>query len=158
RGPWHHVLRAPARAGRGPSRRGPGQGRVNLRRAPLPLVLWGAIALRGGGLAVGLGLLLDYKRTPGEAASAPPLWPSTSSLPRDPGRATLVLFAHPRCPCTRASLSELEALLAHVSGGASSSLNPLVVMARPPGVDAAWTEDGELWRAARRIPGVTVVR
>jgi hypothetical protein len=34
-----------------------------------------------------------------------------SALPRDREGATLVLFAHPHCVCTRASLDELEVIL-----------------------------------------------
>src|SRR3954463_15141423 len=39
-------------------------------------------------------------------------WPAASKLGSTPTRPTLVLFLHPRCPCSRASLTELEALFA----------------------------------------------
>jgi hypothetical protein len=38
-------------------------------------------------------------------------WPRDSSLTLAPERPTLVLFLHPKCPCTRATIRELEKIL-----------------------------------------------
>jgi hypothetical protein len=51
-----------------------------------------------------------YKLTPGARAAAPAQWPDASGLRRAPGVANVIMFAHPQCPCTRASMSELERL------------------------------------------------
>src|SRR6185503_6457458 len=68
------------------------------------IIPWGMAAVAGS------VLLWSYKLAPGAVGAVPPTWPAASSLPRTAGRATVVLFAHPRCPCTRASLAELGAL------------------------------------------------
>src|SRR5713101_1730239 len=52
-----------------------------------------------------------YAGTPGRAGSPHANWPATCRLSLDCNRPTLLMFAHPRCPCTRASLGELELLM-----------------------------------------------
>ncbi len=64
------------------------------------------------GLVVGVGMLLvgDYAARPGVAASAPARWPAESLIRRDGRRPTLLIFLHPRCPCSRASVAELASI------------------------------------------------
>jgi hypothetical protein len=103
-------------------------------------------------VVMGIVALERYKATPGLSAAAASQWPAGSELPAPtPERATLLLFAHPKCPCTRATLSEFERLVAHVG----SSIDARVVFVRPPGVPARW-ERTDLWNAAVKIPGVSV--
>jgi len=104
-------------------------------------------------LALGFTLLWKYKMRPGEADGAPATWPIESRIARRPDRATLVLFAHPECPCTRASLAELARLLARFE----DRLTADVVFLRPSDVGAAW-DGSDLWRTASAMPGVTAVR
>ena len=61
------------------------------------------------------------------------------------------MFAHPRCPCTRASIEELNRLLAQSSGRIAAH----VLFFKPSSYPADWTHS-ELWRTAAAIPGVTV--
>ena len=42
-------------------------------------------------------------------------WPDACSVPHNPDGPTLVLFMHPKCPCTRATILELERMFTHVS-------------------------------------------
>jgi hypothetical protein len=93
-----------------------------------------------------------YKSTPSPAGAAPDQWPHASALPRRPGRPLLVMLAHPRCSCTRASLAELGALLGEVGDSADAD----VVFVRPDGIADDWIES-DLWHTALRMPGVTVV-
>ena len=79
------------------------------------------------------------------------MWPQTSSLPRPSGQPTLLVFAHPKCPCTNATLGELEALLQ----GTAKKAAVTIVFSRPPGADALW-DDTALSRRAQLIPGVNV--
>lgn len=102
--------------------------------------------------SAGLGGLWAYKIQAGPAASAPPLWPAGLGLARAPGAPALVLLAHPRCPCTKASLEQLGWLLARASGRARAT----VVFVKPSGALPGW-ERSETWRAAQAIPGVAVV-
>ena len=43
-------------------------------------------------------------------------WPESSRLRRVSDKHHLVMFAHPRCPCTRASIGELALIMARVHG------------------------------------------
>lgn len=120
------------------------------RAALIALVLsWTAV------VSLGFAALLRYKTTPGEAANRPPLrWPSQSRLQAPvAGHATLVLFAHPHCPCTHASVSELARLMA----SASERVSAQVVIVRPSGVGPDW-DDTELQRRAAAIPRARVTR
>src|SRR5690349_16197371 len=68
------------------------------------------------GVCAGLKQLWRYEATAGVAAPSTAVWPSDSRIPRQAGKATLILFAHPRCPCTRATIGELNALMTHCQG------------------------------------------
>ncbi|MDB5313248.1 MAG: hypothetical protein JWO38_7450 [Gemmataceae bacterium] len=67
-----------------------------------------------------------------------------------PGRWQLTLLAHPRCPCTRATLGELAEVLREAPG-----LSARVVFVRPAETADGW-ERGESWDVASWIPGVEV--
>lgn len=116
--------------------------------------MWAGLAMLWlGSAGTGLVLLMAYDNTPGLSAEAPTDWPADSTLVRDPAAPTLVMLAHPRCDCTRASLAELAELLARVHNRPRT----YVVFLKPAGTDASWENTGS-WDQARRIPGVTVVR
>jgi hypothetical protein len=72
---------------------------LRLRPAgPIVAALW------IGCLITGSVFLTRYERTPGSDAPAPSQWPSGVSAPRGPNLPTLVMFLHPNCPCSRASI------------------------------------------------------
>src|SRR5688572_7983088 len=74
-------------------------------------ILWGVF--------VGFGFrgLWAYESRPGAAATPPLQWPAASSIQRVEGTPTLVMLAHPHCPCTRASIEELNRIMAHAGDG-----------------------------------------
>src|SRR4051812_12480766 len=74
-------------------------------------LLWALGVAWLGGAVVGGGTLLNYSNTAGPGAGAA-AWPRGSALARESERFTLVMFLHPQCPCSRASVGELERLLA----------------------------------------------
>jgi hypothetical protein len=104
-------------------------------------------------LIIGIGgtVMSKYQDTPGQIATTPEHWPSGAKnfLARD--RATLVMFAHPKCPCTRASVEELNRLLAR----SSEKISAHVFFLKPKGSPEDWTKTA-LWKSAAAIPGVTV--
>jgi hypothetical protein len=59
------------------------------------------------------------------------------------------MFAHPHCPCTRASIAELSKLVARVS----DRLAVHVLFMRPAGVGEKW-EESDVVRRAGEVPGV----
>lgn len=97
-------------------------------------------------------LMVRYSNTPGEADVAPRIWPKETRIRLDSGRPTLVMFAHPHCPCTRASLNELARLLTRVP----DRLNSYVVFLKPDETPSDWDKT-DLWRTASTIPGVIVL-
>jgi len=114
-------------------------------------VLMGVLWL--GGVAGGSLAMARYALTPGESLEPPSRWPGDSGLPRVEGRPTLVMLAHPLCPCTRASLGELAGVMAKAQG----RLDAFVLFLKPEGTGQDW-EKGALWRSAAAIPGVTALR
>jgi hypothetical protein len=106
-----------------------------------------------GVVGTGITLVTRYKGTPGVQAAAPERWPTDSAVRRATDRSTLILLAHPRCPCTRASIGELSELRERVG----DRLRIVVLFIAPQGVEAGWT-DTDLWRSAAAIPGVEVIR
>jgi len=119
-----------------------------LKKASLTaaVIAWGAVAL-GGTLWT-----WKYKSTPAPSSVAPAQWPTETTLSRRPGQPLLVMLAHPRCVCTRASVSELAELLGEVG----SRVDAAIVFVRPEGTSDDWIE-GDLLRAATAIPGLRVV-
>src|SRR4051812_45988136 len=69
-------------------------------------------------VAVGSGqwVLLNYDTAPGATSHVSSDWPEGSQLRRDAGRPQLLMFVHPRCPCSRASLGELAQLMGDCQG------------------------------------------
>jgi hypothetical protein len=103
-------------------------------------------------IALGLRTLLAYESTPGTVGAVPGQWPSMSQIERLTDRPTLVMLAHPRCPCTRASVAELAALMARMQG----KVDAFVLFLKPKQSGSEW-EDTELRRSAAAIPSVTVL-
>lgn len=104
--------------------------------------------------AVGAGLWVvrSYDNAPGVSAHAPVRWPADTRLVLSATAPTLVMLAHPMCPCTRASVDELEEALARSNGAAKT----YVLFIRPSGFAEGW-EQSDLWKRTARIPGVTPI-
>lgn len=68
-----------------------------------------------GAIALGIGLLTDYAATPGDTGAVPQRWPTDAPAPPlalAPDRLTVLVAVHPRCPCTRATINELQRAIA----------------------------------------------
>jgi hypothetical protein len=116
-------------------------------RVKRELALWLLGAAWLCGIAGAFAAWESYDATPGAVAGD-----ARSAAPVRPGeRWSLVLFAHPHCPCTRAGLAELREILAEAPG----PIDVRVLFVRPGGVGEGW-ERGELWDAAAAIPGLRV--
>ena len=102
-------------------------------------------------VAVGMGSMAVYSTAPGSTGSTPSEWPKSSGLDRHSNLPTLVMIAHPRCVCTRASLQELEIILSRTGG----RLRPYILFLHPKGEQKKWVES-DLWQKANRLMGVNV--
>jgi hypothetical protein len=103
-------------------------------------------------LAFGARVLLKYETTAGTVGTVSATWPADSIVPAPTDKATLVMLAHPHCPCTKASVAELAEIMAHANGHARA----YVLFVKPKGASLDW-DDTDLRRDAAAIPGVTVV-
>ena len=105
--------------------------------------------------AAGLGFkfLFAYSVKPGAAASAPQQWPTGSRIPAPQGQYQLVMTIHPHCPCTRASVTELNNVMALLRG---TNVKSYVLAVKPAEFPDDWVVT-ESYRNAGRIPGVEVV-
>ena len=111
--------------------------------APALITVW-ACAVVFGSIT-----LWDYGARPGAPGHPPERWPA--DLARDPRRHTVVLFGHPRCPCTLASAEELLRLQALCG----DRIEVLAYLIRPLGCEPGW-ERSRLWETLEAAPGVDV--
>ena len=106
--------------------------------------LW--LLAAGGGFVV----ILNYQNAAGRTGEAPRQWPTGTRIIPAHDRDTLLMFAHPQCPCTRASVEELNRLLARSVGKADVQ----VWFLKPAQFSDHWNRTS-LWQSAAAIPGVT---
>jgi hypothetical protein len=113
------------------------------------IALW-AVAVIGGE-----AWMWRYQLTPGAApAAAPRTWPVDAAVPAHAGKPLLLMVAHPRCACTRASLNELRRLVARFEGLAVKP-DLYLSLVVPEGAGANWI-DGPVLHNASSIRGVRV--
>jgi hypothetical protein len=102
-------------------------------------------------ISTGLGLVSRYANSAGARGEPPAEWPAESKVARIAGLPTLLLFLHPHCPCSRATIGELAILMAHSQGLVQAN----AVFVKPVGFTENW-EKTDLWASAASIPGVKV--
>lgn len=95
----------------------------------------------------GLVLLWEFNLKAGPEVATEARWPVGSELAGPEGNPKLVVFLHPQCPCSRATVDELAVVLARVD--------------RKLDVDAVFVsgsgdriEESGLWNQVRALPGV----
>ena len=119
-----------------------------IRRIALVL----AVCLWIGIVCLGMGWLWRYNQVAGAPGTPAEHWPEQTSIQRDSNRFTLLVLAHPKCPCTRATVEELSKLMTNTRGG----VNVYVLFAIPNGAAPDWFET-DLWKSAAMIPGVKTI-
>ena len=128
---------------------------MNERRKPprgplLTTVLLGAVWSLT--LVTGIRSLFSYETSPGSVGKVRARWPVSSKISAPNERPILVMVAHPRCPCTQASMDELAKIMARMHGKVAA----YVLFLTPSSLPSQWA-DTDLRRDAERIPGVTVL-
>lgn len=102
-------------------------------------------------VAFGMRVLFQYENKPGPVGALPQTWPA-AQIERATDRPTLVMLAHPRCPCTAASVGELAQIMARLQGRVAA----YVLFVQPKRAGRDW-DNTDLRRSAEAIPGVKVV-
>lgn len=113
------------------------------------LLLIGAVWMIA--VMIGLLVLFEYQVTAGVDGIPAQQWPAESRIVPAVGQFHLVMAAHPRCPCTRASIESLARIMARAAGQATAT----VLFLKPRGAAAGW-EQTDLWHSAAAIPGTQV--
>ena len=103
-------------------------------------------------LTTGSGYLLlgAYENKPGSPGSPPDRWPSGARARLDPRLPTLVVFLHPRCPCSGASVAELAAIEERCRGRFAIR----AVICRPERSAEGWEVGGEVGSGLAAMPGL----
>ncbi len=102
-------------------------------------------------LALGIGALERYTLTPGKLGTISTSWPDQSKLKRF-NQPTLLVFLHPECACSEATVSELDKIMAKIP----MATTVYVLFVQPEG----WSEEetkSNLWQRASKIPKLEVV-
>ena len=99
----------------------------------------------------GVCSLASYSATPGAVTHADRLWPAGDQLKRTSGATTLVMTVLPQCPCSRASIHELEELMSRCHGKLCAYAIFDDQISIPSNTDTS------LWKLAAQIDGVTCV-
>jgi len=110
-----------------------------------------AVVLWLPAVAFGINVLWKYSTTPGQPGAPPLDWPPSAPIERVNGRATLVMFAHPQCQCSKATLGELAIIMAHAPGHLAAD----VFFYLPASAASTWART-DLWQSASAIPEVRV--
>jgi hypothetical protein len=101
-------------------------------------------------LGVGEVFMARFQSRPGPVGEVAACWPSDTAIARRSGRPTLVVFLHPYCPCSRATLIELERVTTRCAGLADVQVVVSWDSEQAPDSPVAILED------ARAIAGVQV--
>jgi len=99
----------------------------------------------------GFQALLAYGAKPGPQVSPQCTWPTQSSMHLNVDSYTLVMFLHPQCPCSNATVSELSLLLTHCR-----NIKANVLFIRPKEFAPGW-EKTALWSRVSNIPGAQAI-
>ncbi len=94
------------------------------------LVFWGLV------VGSGIVLLQVHASRPGDSGTPSVQWPEGSLIRRVGGQPTLLIFLHPCCPCSRASLTEL----AHIMNRCGGRVSAHALLLRPARLPERWAE------------------
>ncbi|PQO39162.1 hypothetical protein C5Y96_04680 [Blastopirellula marina] len=114
-------------------------------RSLLPVIAGIWVVLIGGAFTA----LLGYHNIPGQRSDHGMVWPINHSIKLDTQRPNLMVFIHPQCPCSVATLNEL----ARIQAVCGVRLNTQVIFYSP--TEMQW-EDTSKVRQALAIPNVHI--
>jgi hypothetical protein len=112
-----------------------------------------AVLAWAGAVIVSGERIWAYQSAPGASGGAPPQWPGSTLVNLSADRPTLIMFVHPRCSCTAASLAELREIATRFA----NEVHLWVLLNTPSDSAAADWEDTSLVKRAREIHNVTAV-
>jgi hypothetical protein len=126
----------------------------SLRTGQVSLTVGATILVWLSVLVAAWSYLMIHDLAPEAAGSGAAVsrWPDGSALQQATGRPTLLLFLHPKCPCSRAAIRQLERIDAAAPRGAA---NLIVVVTVPLDAATDWSTTGSV-AAAEKIPNANI--
>ena len=109
------------------------------------------VAAAAGATFAGFALLARHQSRAGDSGRPERTCPPAYASLLDPRRPTLILFAHPQCPCTVATVAELERIAAKCAG----RLHVTVCVDAPAEFPPELVH-GRTWERASTTPGFDV--
>lgn len=106
---------------------------------------------------LGIIILAGYQSDAGAQGVAPVKWPAKSSVSRENGQKkdnTLLVFLHPQCPCSKATVHQLDLLLTKQNKKNTSAYAIFVI---PKGLGSDFAQ-GDLYDQCRQIDGLKIVQ
>ncbi|MBK7993174.1 MAG: hypothetical protein IPK14_07025 [Blastocatellia bacterium] len=95
--------------------------------------------------------VLDHANKAALVTHPPVTWPGDNNVLLSKDKYTLILFSHPKCPCTRATLEELARLMTQCQ----SRLKAYALFSKPKNSSLDW-EQTDIWETAKLIPDLEV--
>lgn len=111
----------------------------------LPALIWVALVLGG------FTLLNWYKAQPGPIGMIHTKWPGQSVQPPDRYRYSLMIFLHPKCQCTVATLTQLAEILRENP----KKFSAYIYFFHPEKTEKQWAYT-DLWNQAAQMPDAQV--
>lgn len=128
-----------------------------VRRFDTPLVYTAAWLIA---VACGWWALTAYSlpASPRVELEPPSRWPEDSGIAAPAEGNVLLIFVHPRCPCTQATIAELAKLRCHLlRRGAGRWPSTYIVATIPQTRESSWTDSPLLRRAVHELDGTLVL-
>jgi hypothetical protein len=117
------------------------------------ILLTALLVTSAAATCLGMFELISFDGKPGMAATAPAVWPASTLLHRSPGRPELLVFVHPFCSCTDATIAELAGLEPRIK---SADWPDVTFIVFRPENNPGWARRIRTGRYAA-IPGARVV-
>jgi hypothetical protein len=125
---------------------------IHLRAAHIVLAIW-LLALSASTWWITAYQFGTDRVSPESYAAS---WPAGTSIAPAKHGPTLILFLHPKCPCSRATLAQAELLLADLQKHQVALPATYVVATLPDTGNDDWT-DTENLRRASQLPGAKLL-
>src|SRR5580700_757487 len=81
----------------------------------------------------GMRILTRFDQTPGAVGDVAPRWPVLTTIHGSPDRPHLLVFLHPFCPCSVATLAELAKIMVRLSRQGPAMPGMTILFVRPAG-------------------------
>ena len=105
----------------------------------------------------GMVAFYDYSFTQGASPATPASFPKQSRLPRIDGQRCLLMFVHPMCGCTNASVEQIRRLYHDIQAAGHSVPQLTFVIRQPSATEPAWSSTSVL-QLCNSVPGASLIQ